>query len=208
MLFLGVVRQDYCLFCCDSSCAHTPTPTPALDGQGRRIFTVNSGSQFVIVAEVAPGLSGANPGKSLTPVPPSNRADLQIESSQNMGSNPTTKVCDTGPASQGGGGIPGINPPSFAEDNQMITDALNDFACRFQVFNTNQVGPCTKINATQDPALITPNAPLTTVQFCDLVSTVAAFPPGDTIVSVKARDENGSLGPTKQIVIRVPTPKP
>ena len=85
---------------------------------------------------------------------------------------------------------------------------MNDFACRFQVFNV--AGPCTKVNATQDPSFITPNAPISTIQFCDQVSTVAAFPTGDTVVTVKVRDEAGNLGPAKQIVVRVatPTPKP
>ncbi len=204
MLYFGIVRQDYCLFCCDDSCTHIPTPTPHIE-QGRRVFTVNSGFQFVIVIEAAPGQSGALPGKSLTPVPPSNRADLQIQSTTDMGSNPTTKVCDTGPAAQGGGGIPHvINSPNFAEDDPTITDALNDFACRFQVFNFT--GPCTKVDATQDPTLITPNAPVTTIQFCDLVSSVAAFPPGDSVLTVKVRDLDRNLGQAKQIVVRVPTP--
>lgn len=206
---MGVVRADYCLFCCDPSCSRTPTPTPAIDAQGRQIFSVNSGAQFVIVVEAAPGLSGALPGKSLTPIPPTNRSDLQIESDRGLGDNPSATVCDKGPASQGGGGIPGVNPPSFAEDNQMITDALNDLACRFGVFNSgsgpNGTGPCTKVDATQDPTLVTHNAPFGTIQFCDQVSTVAAFPPGDTVVTVKVRDENGNLGPAQQIVIRVPT---
>jgi hypothetical protein len=164
------------------------------------------------VVEAAPGLSGALPGRSLTPVPPSNRSDLQVESTTDLGANPTTKVCDTGPASQGGGGIPGINPPSFADGDQMITDALNDFACRFGVFNvgagSTATGPCTKVDATQDPQLVTRSAPPGTVQFCDQVATVAAFPPGDSIVTVKVRDVNGNLGASKQIVIRVATPKP
>lgn len=218
ILYFGVVGQDYCVFCCDVSCARTPTPVPVLDPQGRQIFSVGGGPQgaagFVIVVEAAPGLSGALPGRSLTPVPPSNRSDLQIESTSDLGANPTTKVCDTGPAPPAGegGGIPGINPPNFAEDNQMITDALNDFGCRFGVFNVGSgstaTGPCTKVDATQDAQLVTRGAPPGTVQFCDQVASVAAFPPGDSIVTVKVRDANGNLGPGKQIVIRVATPKP
>jgi hypothetical protein len=173
---------------------------------------VNAGAQFVIVVEAAPGLSGVAPGKSLTPVPPTNRSDLQIQSDHDMGDNPSTTVCDKGPASQGGGGIPKVFPISFAENDPQITDALNDFACRFSVFNFgfggNATGPCTKIDATQDPALVTRNAPISTVQYCDQVATTAEFPPGDSIVTAKVRDENGNLGPTKQIVVRVATPKP
>lgn len=193
------------MFCCDQSCVHTPTPTPALDGMGRRIFSVSSGSQFVLVVEALPGLSLANPAKSLTPIPPSGRSDLQIESNRNLGDNPTTTVCDKGPVSQGGAGIPAINPPSFDENNQVISDALNDFACRFNVFTAS--APCTKVDPTQDPMLLTPGAPISTIQYCDLVTPVAAFPPGDSIVTVRARDEKGNTGPSKQIVIRVP-PKP
>jgi hypothetical protein len=94
----------------------------------------------------------------------------------------------------------------------MITDALNDFACRFGVFNvgagTNATGPCTKVDATQDPQLVTRGAPPGTVQFCDQVASVAAFPPGESVVTVTVRDESGNLGPSKQIVIRVATPTP
>jgi len=207
VLTLAVVRQDYCSFCCDTSCARTPTPTPFYDAQMRQIFPViKGGYDFVLVVEAVPGFANATPGASLTPAPNTGRPDLQIESNRDMGSNPTAKVCDTGPASQGGGGIPGIDPPNFSPDNQMVTDAMNDFACRFQSFTAT--APCTKIDATLDPKLLSPGAPLSTVQFCDLVSSVAAFPPGDSIVTVKVRDVNGNLGPAKQIVIRVPTPNP
>jgi hypothetical protein len=206
VLTLAVVRQDYCAFCCDTSCAQIPTPTPFYDAQMRRIFPVVGGYAFVIVVEAAPGLSAATAGTSLKPEPDSGRPDLQIQNNRDMGSNPTALVCDTGPASHGGGGIPGINPPSFSEQNQMISDALNDFACRFQAFSA--AAPCTKTDATQDPKLLSPGAPPSTVQFCDLVASVAAFPPGDSILTVKVRDVNGNLGPAKQIVIRVPTPKP
>ena len=194
------------MFCCDSSCVHIPTPTPAFDGTGRRIFSVSSSSQFVLVVEALPGLSLANPAKSLTPIPPSNRSDLQIESNRPMGDNPTTAVCDKGPAEHGGGGIPGIDPPSFDENNQVISDTLNDFACRFQVFTAS--APCTKVDPTQEPILLTTGAPINTIQYCDLVTPVAAFPPGDSIVTVRARDVNGNTGQSKQVVIRVPTPKP
>lgn len=194
-----------------------PTPVPFFDAQQRRIYPVIAGFQFVIVVEASPGLSGAQVGRSLDPVFSSNRPDLQVQSTRDLGTGAGTgslEVCDTGPASQGGGGVPGINPPDFGPDppppTPSISNALRDFACRFQVFNTNQVGPCTKVDPSQEARLITPNAPPSTVQFCDQVSSVAAFPPGDTILSVRVRDVEGNLGPLKQIVVRVatPTPKP
>lgn len=165
------------------------------------MYSTKSG-QFIVVVEASRGLSGALPGSSLQPS--ASRPDLQIESTQPLG-NGSAAVCDTGPASSGGGGVPGINPPSFLPSDPTITDALNDFACRFQAFTP--AAPCTFTDASGDARLVNASAAL---QFCDSVGTTAAFPPGESILSVKVRDVAGNLGPTAQIVVRVatPTPKP
>lgn len=115
--------------------------------------------------------------------------------------NGSATVCDTG-APPMGGGIPGVKP-NF--DEQMITDALNDFGCRFQVFTAGSA--CTLTDAS---GLEKPISPLASFQFCDPVSAIAAFPVGDSIVTVQLRDTAGHLGPPVQIVVRVatPTPKP
>jgi hypothetical protein len=158
--------------------------------------------QVVIVVEGAPGSSAAQPGKSVQPTGDDNRPDLQIESARSMG-NGSFAVCDTGPASSGGGGIPGITPPSFQADSAMITNALTDFACRFQQFNAG--APCTFVDASGEAKLVTGNA---TIQFCDFIATTALFPPGDSLVTVRLRDTLANVGPTAQVVVRVATPTP
>ena len=84
----------------------------------------------------------------------------------------------------------------------MVTAGLTDFACRFEQFS--QSSPCTFIDATGDPKLISD----ATIQFCDFVATTALFPPGDSILTTRLRDTLGNVGPTAQIVVRVATPTP
>jgi hypothetical protein len=199
--FFGVLtRVDGCLFCCEQECANDPTPVPVFDPQGRRIFETRTG-QFLIVVEGSSGLSGLVPGESLQPVPPTNRTDLQIQNHRPMG-NGSLQVCDTGPPATGGGGIPGVNPPSFAQTSA-ITAALNDFACRFEAFSSGT--PCTQTDATGQAKTIHPQ---TTRQFCDNVSATEVFGPGEHIMSVRLRDVGGNVGPTAQIIVRVATPTP
>lgn len=171
----------------------------------RQIFDEKSG-EFLIVIEAALGDKQATPGINLGPVPPSNRPDLQIESTQSMGPNPLNTQCASGPASSGGGGILGINPPDFGPDMgsvPTITNALTNFACRFQVFSPSQ--PCTYTDASGMPKPVKGSA---VVQFCDAVTSTAAFRPGDSLVTVQLRDTSGNIGPTAQIIVRVATPTP
>jgi len=203
VLYLGAIGNfDGCVLpCCQPECAGTPTPTPMFDGQGRPIYTVGSG-QFVIVVEGRPGTSGFQVGNSLKPGGDDNRPDLQIEATRDMG-NGSPAVCDIGSPSAGGGGIPRITPPSFEPGNPVITDVLNDFACRFMQFTPS--APCTYVDVSGEAKLITPNA---TIQFCDFIAATAAFPAGDTVVSAQLRDTDGNVGPTAQMVVRVATPSP
>jgi len=157
--------------------------------------------QFVIVVEGAPGLSHQKVGTSLQPGA-DQRPDLQIESSRNMGNGSAT-VCDTGPVSSGGGGIPGINPPNFQPNDDAVSDALSDLACRFQPFTASAA--CTFTDASGDPKIITASA---TAQFCDFMAITTLFPPGDSLLTVRLRDIAGNTGPTAQVVVRVATPTP
>ena len=45
-------------------------------------------------------------------------------------------------------------------------------------------------------------------QFCMAQNSLTPFNPGDSLVTVRLRDEVGNIGPTAQIVIRVATPTP
>ncbi len=137
-------------------------------------------------------------GSTLQVDPSVQRPDLQLENTQNMGAG-STAVCDIGP---GGGGIPGINPADFGP-SQFVSNALADFACRFEFHLP--ASPCT-LDGNGIEATIGPVAP--TAQFCDQVSATAAFPEGDSLLTVQLADVVGNIGPTAQIVVRVVTPTP
>jgi hypothetical protein len=202
-VFAGVLRRaDGCIYCCDEACANQPTPVPELDELGRRVFVIGAGGGGVLVVEGKRGLSGLPPASSLDPVPPSNRPDLWIQSTQNLG-NGSPLVCDKSPPIVGG--VPGRQPPDFDFDfgDSTVNDALVDFACRFQYFPPGQ--PCTFNGPGLDATLVIPGAE---AQFCDFISAAARFLPGESVVSVVLRDASGNVGPTKQIVVRVPTPTP
>ena len=44
---------------------------------------------------------------------------------------------------------------------------------------------------------------MATIEFCGFIPRSLSFQTGDTIVSVRVRDESGAVGPVKQMVIRV-----
>ena len=108
-------------------------------------------------------------------------------------------MCDIG---AGGGGIPGIDPADFGPSDA-VSDALADFACRFEFHLP--AAPCT-LDSNGIESTIGPVPP--TAQFCDQVSATAAFPAGDSVLTVQVADVAGHIGPTAQIVIRVVTPTP
>jgi len=151
----------------------------------------------LLVVEAKPGSSGAKVGSNLIVDPSMQRPDLRLENTQNMGGG-STAVCDIGP---GGGGIPGINPTDFGP-SQFVSDALADFACRFEFHLA--AAPCTLDSNGLDSTL----SPSTTAQFCDQVSATAAFPDGESLLTVQVADIVGNIGPTAQIVVRVVTPTP
>jgi hypothetical protein len=136
------------------------------------------------------------------PQPPFNRADLQIQNTLPMGDG-SAAVCDVGPASEGGGGIPGINPPSFDPSNTTVTNTLNDFACRFESYGFGNA--CTQRDATNE---FRPISDLAAAQFCNIVAVTERLRPGENLLTARLRDTGGNLGPTAQIVIRVATPTP
>jgi hypothetical protein len=198
-----LTRSDGCVFCCEPGCLLTPTPTPAYDSAGRRIFNSLTG-QFIIVVEGRAGANGRAPGTSLLPSVVDNRPDVQVQSTRPFGNGdpqvPT--MCPPGLFSLDGG-IPAINPPSFAA-GAMITNALNDFACRFDP-NVGLSAPCTLLDATREPRLVDTNA---RVQFCTRPRADERLQPGESVLTLKLRDTGGSTGPTAQIVVRVATPTP
>lgn len=173
----------------------------SVDNKGIPTYRSPNGSGFMLVVEAKPGKSGYEPGRRVfvnVPNDPKARPDLEIQSDHDMG-NGSVEVCDRQRPNIGG--IPAIKPPSFAE-TQRIADALNDFSCRFETFIGSD-SACT-MDTTGDFAFM---APTTTAQFCMIVARAYAFPPGETLLSVRVRDSEGNPGPAKQMrIVRPPEP--
>lgn len=169
------------------------------------------GTGFFIVIEAKPGSSGFAPGAIQFTDDAGARPDLQLQSNRDLGSGSglgSAAVCDTLPPDAGG--VPGFNPPTFDPGSQAVTDALNDFGCRFDnntgdpcilVDTNNTGGPCNR--DTHNPGF---GAPSSSIQFCTggTVSRSLAFQKGDTRLTVQWRDTVGNLGTPAQIIIRVP----
>jgi hypothetical protein len=190
--FMGILRAD-----------ETLLPPAGYDAIGRPVYVRQSGFGFDLVIEAKPGTNGAAVGRvafSYDPTEPSRRPDLQVEVSQKLGDG-SAKVCDnmTGDF----GGIPGFDPPDFAV-TQQISDALNDFGCRFND-GKGTAGPRDLDSA----CVLFPDGtfnfvdPESQLQYCATIISPMQFPEGDTIVTARVRDESELVGPERQIVIRV-----
>lgn len=167
------------------------------DDAGRPIYRRGAGDGFVIFVEARTGVSGLPIATNLLSTlhdDPSGQPDLQILSSQPLG-NGSAEVCDRNFPTAGG--IPAIDPPQF-DFLQPISNALNDFACRFRIF-TEPDFACTQDN-NNNLAFANQSSVL---QFCTLVNKSFTFPAGDTILTVRVRDTGGKAGPPAQIVVRI-----
>jgi len=186
--FLAPVGSDGCEFCCQFSCRLTPTPTPAFDAQGRRIYERPAG-RFLLVVEARPGASGRPPGVFLD-TGPGQLPDLQALASNDLGDG-SAEVCDLST-----GGVPGVDPPDL--DRSDVTDAMRDMACRFSAQPVS--APCTRGPLGNFAFL----AAGTTRQYCFQVPQAAAFPAAaDTVLAVRVSDQVGNPGEPQEIVIRV-----
>jgi hypothetical protein len=192
--FFGVLQSEFKLI-----------DPVSVDQSGRPIYA-RSSSDFVLVVDAKPGRNGVAVGRSTFNYNAANPAvwpDLQIEASRNLG-NGSGAVCDHSAGNFGG--VPGINPPSFALTRQ-IADALNDFGCHFDDGAGQPLGhgpdfPCVQFDD-GEYRFVDAEA---TVEFCATIISSIQFPPGDTLVTARVRDESGVIGPARQIIIRVRTP--
>jgi hypothetical protein len=161
------------------------------------------GSGFLIIVEGRRGRSNRQIGTVLfnsDPENPGARPDLQLQATRKLG-NGSTLVCDRGPAPDAPiGGVPGINPPSY-ELTQAISDALNDFACRFDTHITSS-DACTK----DDLGNFSFVSGTTQTQFCSVpaVGVELLFPSGDTELTVQLRDQGGNIGNQAKLIVRAP----
>lgn len=177
-----------------SGTVNAPTAT---DEQGRKVFRRSSTSGFIIYIEGRPGASGLPIGTELLNTKsgdPTRQPDLQIESSRDLGDG-SVAVCDNSFPNLGG--VPGVNPADFAAV-QSVSDALNDLACRFSVYNETDFA-CTQGDSGD---FVFSNASSTT-QFCTLISSTLTFSIGDTLLTVRLRDTAGNAGTAVSMVVRI-----
>jgi hypothetical protein len=174
---------------------------------GDPIFMNYVGSGFMVVIEAKPGFSNLEVGRSIfhyDPEDPSTRPDLEIQVDKPLGDG-STIVCDARPPKIGG--IPAIEPPSFAETAK-VTGALNDLSCRFEVFGESEFS-C----SVDDHGSFAFRNEESTQQFCMVVARKWRFQEGDTTVSVRLRDREGNPGPVSKFILRktiraTSTPRP
>lgn len=191
--FFGVLRAD-----------NTLVEPTGLDDQGRPIFDRPVGSGFVIVVEATAGTGRVRPGDSSFDFggdeDPTRLPDLQIESNRDLGDG-SLAVCDN--SDDHFGGVPGIDPDR-SETTAADAAAVNDLSCRFVdgqgvTLARNEMNAC----------ILFPDAEYgfaaasTTVQFCATIASKMHFPSGETILTARVRDIGGTVGPRRQIIIRV-----
>lgn len=212
--FAGPVNQDGCPFCCEFSCQRTPTPTPEVDAQGRRVFRRSTG-QFLMVVEAGLGTSNRNvgsegvfSGNTIVGISDASlKPSMMMLSERKLGNGSPQIDCRTLPL----GGVPGFSALDF-NAGSAVTTALADMACRFELAQSSQFA-CTRDRYGNFAFL----SPSTTRQFCSQFGNIVEFPTGRTTVAVQLRDTSGNLGPRYEFVVVVdpnaaptttPTPTP
>lgn len=161
------------------------------------------GLGFTLIVEARRNREGG-PLTDATTFVPGDVPDLQIQVTRPLG-NGSAAVCDNEVTNFGG--VPGIDPPQL-EDPAAIADQLNDLGCRF----LDGVGDtlarpcglgCVRFESGEFGCVSDPEGSLGTRQFCGQISGAIEFPAGDTLVSVRVRDQAGLLGPPAQLIVRI-----
>jgi hypothetical protein len=191
--FVGVARADDRLI---EPVGQTP--------EGFPLYKRSFGSLFTIVVEAKPGPNRRPVGLSTFNSDlfnPGVRPDFEIIVSRPLGDG-SALVCDNMlPVI---GGVPAS--PNFNE-TQPITDAINDFGCRFVngagVPRGRGPGEACTLFADGEYHFKFDQPSGSTAQFCASIAEPFGFPNGRTTVTVRARDSNGSPGPQASFVIEV-----
>jgi hypothetical protein len=190
--YFGLARADETLI---QPSGTTPDGIP--------IYARPFGNGFRLVIEGAPGPSFEEPGVSSFSFGGFAYADLQVQSTRDLG-NGSDEVCDRSGGTAGG--VPAIVPPSFAETPEIIA-TVNDFSCRFvdgsDAFRGRSNSGESCVQNPPESGVFNFVDPRTRVQFCALVDLALRFPPGDTLLTARLRDVLGNVGTTRQIVVRV-----
>jgi hypothetical protein len=192
--FFGVIFPDGTLV----------PPDPDSPPGGVATYTQRTGTNFTLVVEGKPGVSGSPVGRFSYLGDPTMLSDLEVQATQPLGNGSLT-VCDRSGSMPGG--VPAIDPPVLPP-NPSLAGIINDFSCRFVDGTGAPVArreseACVKFLPSEDYGFVGADS---TVQFCGDISSTLRFPPGPTLVTATLRDEDGNIGAPAQLVIRVPTP--
>jgi len=169
---------------------------------GTKVFLRPSGSQFFVVVEARPGLSGRQPSTNLVNANANIPPDFRIWADRNLGDG-STAVCDVGPVPELDiGGVPGIPPAQYDPNNPTVAQALNDWGCRFSIHNSADA--CTKPDPLTEVSRFVGTG--TTLQVCSepVLGAELGFPFGDTTVTMQWRDSSGNISDPTKIIIRRP----
>lgn len=184
------------------------TPTGQTD-DGLPLYDFPNDFGFIIVAEGRPGTSGkalAACGlmNSVTGQCGNGRAAVQILFDHQLG-NGSPKVCDVTPPDDIGG-VPAVPSLTF-DQSQMVIDAINDIACRFDSHPSTDVA-CT-LNALGNYSFVhytvVGDPTNTTLQYCTpVVGSEISFQSGITRMKLQIQDTDGNVGNQAEIAVRVP----
>jgi hypothetical protein len=179
----------------------SPMSSIGADPFGRAIYRSAVGQGMSLIIEAQPGPNRRRPGRFAYA---DGRPDLQIILSRPLGDG-STNVCDiTAPLI---GGVPATTPFEFTDD-AAVTAAINDLGCRVNDGTGMALGRVTSADACTSSNSGGPSGfafivPESTIQYCLPIAAAWHFQPGDTIVAARVRDTAGTLGPLREIVVRV-----
>ncbi len=179
------------------------TPSGETPDEHLPIFERPFGYGFTVVVEGRRGPNNRPVGTSafeFDPFNPTVRPDLQIIVSRPLGDG-SLEVCDDEQPTIGG-----IPAASSFDETQLISNAINDFACRFVDGNGQPIGrgkaedACTQ---GEDGNYNFVARMMSSIQFCAPIAPPFGFAVGDTKVTVRLRDLNGAVGPPVSFIVRV-----
>jgi hypothetical protein len=174
-----------------------PLQNDSTDSMGRPVFSRPFGQGMTLIIEARPGQSDTGVGGT-TYSEAGDLPDLQILVSRALGDGGAA-VCEKDGHN---GGIPAVPSLDFSADPATVA-AINDLGCRaFERSGRPSVFPFTR---TPGGSFATVSS-LSTTQFGIPIAKAWAFPVGDTVVSVRVRDQAGNVGPVREMVVRVSPP--
>jgi hypothetical protein len=191
---------------------NVPLTSTEQTDDGVPIYDLHNDFGFLIVVEARPGTDGRSPGvcgvvtgisggESLQPLCADGRAAVQILADRALG-NGSPAVCDTEPPNIGG--VPAV-PSLLFDPTQMVSDAIDDLACRFDNHQPSMFA-CT-LDDLGNPAFVNSK---TTQQYCTapVLGAELAFKSGITRLKVQVQDgtpsTNGTVGNQVEIAVRAP----